>query len=118
MDRLISRPCRFALSFAVALLLASLFGTAAAQPVVSPLADGGVHTFDEAVTTKYQLFNAPTGITHAGGVMSWYYNDASRPAAVSMASVIAQIQASMAKWSAVCRITFVYQGTTTAGFSS
>src|SRR5471032_671957 len=117
MDRLNSSPCRFALSFAVALLLASLFGTAAAQPVVSPIADGGVHTLED-VTTKYQLFNAPTGITHAGGVMSWYYNDASRPAAVSMASVIAQIQASMAKWSAVCRITFVYQGTTTAGFSS
>jgi YD repeat-containing protein len=110
MDRLNSRPCRFALSFAVALLLASLFGTAAAQPVVSPIADGGVHTFDEAVTTKYQLFNAPTGITHAGGVMSWYYNDASRPAAISKASVIAQIQASMAKWSAVCKITFVYNG--------
>src|SRR5450631_956883 len=115
MDRLNSRACRSMLSLLVALLLASLCGTAAAQPVVSPIADGGVHTFDEDVTTKYQLFNAPTGITHAGGVMSWYYNDANRPAAITKASVIAQIHASMAKWSAVCKITFVDNGDTTAG---
>jgi chitinase len=101
----------------VALLFASLCGTAAAQPLVSPLADGGVHTFDEGVTTKYQLFNAPTGVTHAGGVMSWYYNDTNRPAGISKANVIARIQASQAKWSAVCKITFVYNGETTTGFS-
>jgi chitinase len=117
-DRLNSRACRSLLSLVVALLLASLCGTAAAEPRVSPLADGGVYTFDEAVTTKYQLFNPPTGITHAGGVMSWSYNDASRPPAITKAAVLAQIQASMAKWSAVCRITFVYQGETLTGLSS
>src|SRR5476649_1512533 len=118
MDRLNSGPCRHALSLVVALTFVGLCGTATAQSIVFPLADGGVHTFDQPVTTKYQLFNAPTGITHAGGVMRWSYNDASRPAAISKASVIAQIQASMAKWSAVCRITFVYNGETATGFSS
>ncbi|HEX7558951.1 MAG TPA: hypothetical protein VF386_07120, partial [Usitatibacter sp.] len=117
MDRLNSRAWRFLLSPVVALLLAGLCGAAAAEPQVSPLADGGVHTFDGPVT-KYQLFNAPTGITHAGGVMSWSYNDASRPVTITKAAVIAQIQASMAKWSAVCRITFNYQGETGTGLSS
>jgi chitinase len=117
-DILNSRACRSLLSLVVALVLAGFCGTAAAEPRVSPLADGGVHTFDEAVTTKYQLFNAPAGITHAGGVMSWSYNDANRPASITKASVIAQIQASMAKWSAVCKITFVQGADTTNGFSS
>jgi chitodextrinase len=115
MDPLISYARRCARAVAACLLLAGA-GTAIAQPVVSPIADGGMRTFDGYVE-KYQLFNPPTGLTHPGGTMSWYYNDASRPAAVSKATVIAQIQASMAKWSAVCRISFSYLGETTTGFS-
>lgn len=102
-------------------LLLSLFtfafaASALAQPTVTPLGDGGIRTFDGPVE-KYILFNPPTGISHAGGVMNWYYNDANRPAPVSKAATLSQIQASQAKWSAVCNISFVYKGETTTGFS-
>jgi chitinase len=107
---------RSSLFIVVSLLLASLWGNAAAQVQVSPIAGGGVRAFDDPNATKYRLLS-PTGATHAGGVMSWYYNDASRPAAISKASVLAQIQASQAKWSAVCKITFNYLGETTTAFS-
>lgn len=63
---------------------------------------------------KFQLYDPPNGVKHDGNTMNWAYNDANRPAgAPSKAAVIAQIQASMAKWSAVCNITFNYQGETT-----
>lgn len=99
------------------LLFTALFASAAhAEPVLSPLNDGGgVYTFHGL--EKYQLFNAPTGLTHAGGTMRWHYNDANRPASITKANAIARIQASMAKWSASCRITFAYQGETSVGFS-
>lgn len=64
---------------------------------------------------KFQLYDAPTGVKHAGNNMTWSYNDANRPAgAPSKAAVIAQIQASMAKWSAVCNISFTYAGETSS----
>ncbi|MGZ5764427.1 MAG: fibronectin type III domain-containing protein [Usitatibacter sp.] len=84
-------------------------------PTVAPLSDR-VYTFDGL--EKYQLFFPPNGAMHAAGVMHWRYNDANRPAGIAMATAIGQVQASMAKWTAVCRISFVYDGTTTAGFSS
>ncbi|MBL8516631.1 MAG: matrixin family metalloprotease [Betaproteobacteria bacterium] len=63
---------------------------------------------------KFQLYDPPNGVKHSGNSMSWAYNDANRPAgAPSKAAVIAQIQASMAKWSAVCNISFNYAGETT-----
>lgn len=63
---------------------------------------------------KFQLYD-PVGIKHSSNSMSWYYNDANRPAgAPSKAAVISQIMASMAKWTAVCNITFNYLGETTA----
>ena len=97
-------------------VLIAAAATANAEPIVAPIADGGVRTFHEE-PSKYQLFNAPTGATHAGGVMTWWYNDANRPGAVSKSAALTQIRASMAKWSAACKITFSYQGETTTGFS-
>jgi len=90
---------------------------AVAEPVVSPLDDdvGGVRTYH--ALEKFQVFNAPSGTTHAGGVMRWHYRDANRPASISKANAIARIQSSMNKWSSVCRITFSYQGETSTGFS-
>ena len=89
---------------------------AVAEPVVSPLGDGGgIYNFHRL--EKYQLYNAPTGVTHSGGTMRWYYNDANRPSSIGKSSAIARIQSAMAQWSAVCRISFAYQGETTTGFS-
>ena len=83
---------------------------------MSPLGDdGGVYSYHRL--EKYQLYNAPTGLTHAGGVMRWFYNDAHRPSSIGKADAIARIQSAMAQWSAVCRISFAYQGETTTGFS-
>ncbi|HLX23545.1 MAG TPA: fibronectin type III domain-containing protein [Usitatibacter sp.] len=101
--------------FALVLLLAGFGATAMADPVVRPIATG-THAFDEADTLKYRLMS-PTGATHPGGVMRWYYNDANRPAGISMSAVLSQLNDSMSKWSGVCNISFSYQGTTTTGFS-
>jgi chitodextrinase len=101
--------------FALALLVAGFGLPAAAEPTVTPIA-AGVHAFDEADTLKYRLMS-PNGATHPGGVMRWYYNDANRPAGISMSDVLSQLNSSMAKWEGVCNITFQYQGPTTTGFS-
>ncbi|APV51661.1 hypothetical protein BWI17_19360 [Betaproteobacteria bacterium GR16-43] len=86
----------------------------AAKGVVSPAPDR-VYTFDSP--EKFILFFPGTG-GHAGKNMSWVYNDANRPAAFSKANAIAQIQQSMAAWSAVCPITFTYLGESATGFNS
>jgi len=54
-----------------------------------------------------------------GGIVHWRYNDAGRPAGIvaSSAAAIAAIQAAQAKWSAVCNIQFIYDGTTTSSTS-
>ena len=101
--------------FALALLVAGFGLPAVAQPKVTPIATG-VYTFDEADTLKYRLM-APTGATLPGGVLHWYYNDANRPAGITKAAVLSQLNSSMAKWEGVCNITFSYQGETTTGFS-
>ena len=121
------KPSPFARSIRLflALLLSGFGATVLAQVVVSPLV-AGVRTFD-GPAVKYELFNCgsgpstncPTAIRWPGAQLTVVYNDANRPAAISKAAVIAQIQASEAKWSAVCNIKFIYAGeTTTAGFSS
>lgn len=66
---------------------------------------------------KYLRYNAPSGARHAGNNMNWVYNDTNRPASMPKATAIASIQNAMAKWSAVCGITFTYGGETTTPFS-
>lgn len=98
-------------------IVASAFATLAhAQPTLAPSDDGGIRTFDGPVE-KYILFNPPSGVTHPGNVMNWYYNDANRPAAVTKDTTLAVIQASQDKWTAVCNISFVYKGETATSFS-
>ncbi|MBL8310230.1 MAG: choice-of-anchor D domain-containing protein [Burkholderiales bacterium] len=50
----------------------------------------------------------------AGKTIRWRYNDANRPTnlVATAATMIAQLQAAMNKWSAVCAVQFVYDGTT------
>src|SRR5713101_6311923 len=96
-------------SLLTGLIFITFGGSVFAKPTVAPLIVQ-TRTYD-GPADKYVLMS-PTGATHAGGVMNWFYNDANRPAGVTKAATLAQIQASMAKWSAVCNITFPYQGET------
>ncbi len=50
----------------------------------------------------------------SGRIVHWRYNDASRPASLvtSASAAVARIQSAMSRWSAVCNIQFVYDGTT------
>ena len=51
----------------------------------------------------------------SGGVVRWRYNDANRPQALvaNASTAIDRIQTAMSKWSAVCKLQFVYDGTST-----
>lgn len=49
-----------------------------------------------------------------GAVMPWKYNPSGQPATVTTDSMLAMINADMAKWEKVCGIHFQYQGTTSA----
>ena len=49
-----------------------------------------------------------------GGVVHWRYNDAGRPSSVAnAAAMISAVQTEQAKWSAVCNVQFIYDGTST-----
>lgn len=53
----------------------------------------------------------------SGGIVHWRYDDTNRPSAIiaSSAQAVTRIQASMNKWSAVCNVQFIYDGTSSAG---
>lgn len=55
----------------------------------------------------------------AGNLIRWRYNDANRNASFSSSSAdaVARLQTAMGKWSAVCNITFQYDGTTLSSAS-
>ncbi|MFA7239671.1 MAG: M57 family metalloprotease [Sulfuricellaceae bacterium] len=53
-----------------------------------------------------------------GAVMPWRYNPSGQPATVTTDTMLAIINADMAKWEKVCGIHFQYQGTTTAAPTS
>jgi chitodextrinase len=84
-------------------------------PEVLPGDIAGVYSSHDL---KFQLFGPPPGIKHAAGVMRWRYNDANRPGSITKANAISQTQAAMSKWTAVCKISFVYDGETSVGFNT
>ena len=55
----------------------------------------------------------------SGRTLHWRYNDANRPANItaSASAAVDRIQGAMAKWTAVCDVQFVYDGSTTAAAS-
>ncbi len=55
----------------------------------------------------------------SGRVIHWRYNDTDRPASIvaSATAAVGRIQLAMSRWSAVCNIQFVYDGTTTSAAS-
>jgi chitodextrinase len=81
----------------------------------------GTRVYDDPESDKWVPFNGLPNVNvirHGGRTMTWVYNDANRPGTISQAAVLAQINASMAKWTAVCNISFVFNpANTTAPFS-
>ena len=111
------------LSTLIALIPLGFSLSVVADPAVAPLTGGGTFVFDlPTPADKYQYMSGgppAAGASWAGGTIHWSYNDTHRPAGISQASALAQIQASMAKWHAAgCNVNFVYDGTTANGFSS
>lgn len=48
----------------------------------------------------------------ASGVVAWYYNPASQPSNLTTDAVVNAIKAAASRWTDMCRVTFVYRGTT------
>jgi Matrixin/Abnormal spindle-like microcephaly-assoc'd, ASPM-SPD-2-Hydin/Repeat of unknown function (DUF5648) len=110
---------RGALCVACALCIAVVgsAGVASAQPDLPksvPESDFRVILFGNPLDAQKYLTFGWNG--WAGKTLRWRYNDANRPAAISAsaADTVGRIQAAMAKWSSVCAIQFVYEGTTTS----
>ena len=55
----------------------------------------------------------------SGHVVHWRYNDTNRPTALvaSASAAIARIQSAMSKWTSVCNVQFVYDGSTSSSAS-
>ena len=55
----------------------------------------------------------------SGRIVHWRYNDANRPANIvsSASAAVDRIQGAMTKWTAVCSVQFIYDGSTTTGAS-
>ena len=55
----------------------------------------------------------------SGRTVRWRYNDADRPAAIvsSAGAAVTRIQSAMSKWTAVCNVQFIYDGTTASAAS-
>ena len=55
----------------------------------------------------------------SGHTIHWRYNDSNRPSAIlaSAGAAVDRIQAAMGKWSAVCNVQFVYDGSTASAAS-
>ncbi len=99
----------------LAVTLCSLLAHAAAESPIAPLFQDDdfkiIVRSDGADDQKYLTYgwNGWSGRT-----VHWRYNDSNRPAAIvtSANAAVSQVQAAMAKWSAVCNVQFVYDGTT------
>lgn len=90
--------------------LPGIAGALSALVLIGCPAPAGANLFD------YVLWpNAPKW---DGAVMPWYYNPNGQPATVTTESMLATINADMAKWEKACGIRFKYQGTTSAAPTS
>lgn len=101
--------------------------------VASVCASGALSALNaSAITADYrsdfhvigQPTESPKYLTYgwngwASKTVRWRYNDANRPAAAAASSeaMLTSLRAAMGKWSAVCAVTFVYEGETTNGAS-
>ncbi len=77
---------------------------------------------DFSVIVKSRPGELPKYITYgwngfAGKTVHWRYDDTNRSASISpsAASALSTIQTAMSQWQQVCNVTFIYDGTSTAG---
>lgn len=93
-----------------------LVSSAAAQPTMtSPeINDFHVMLANHAVDSQKYLTLGWNG--WSARTVHWRYNDTNRPSniAASSDSAVDRLQTAMAKWSAICNVKFVYDGTTTS----
>ena len=111
------REC-FAASTVLGLIAAFLASNAAAHHAAQQQADYSFAPMNASVKPgatdqKFLYLFAPSA--RWNGPLRWKYNHANAPSAVagSKSAVIAQIQASLDKWTAQCAITSQYDGETT-----
>jgi Matrixin/Abnormal spindle-like microcephaly-assoc'd, ASPM-SPD-2-Hydin/Repeat of unknown function (DUF5648) len=103
---------RAARAIPLCLLLLCPIGQAAAQ-------ENDFHVYFNSESPDAQKYLTFGWNGWAGRTVRWRYNDANRPAnlAASAGAAIDRIQGAMSKWTAVCNVQFVYDGSTTAGAS-
>lgn len=115
------RFVRICLALAIALLVNGSLGwaTAAATPpaAADPVSDFHISFRSDADDTQKYLSFGWNG--WSGHVVHWRYNDVNRPPALvpSASAAVARIQSAMSKWTSVCNVQFVYDGTTTISAS-
>jgi Matrixin len=90
--------------------------TGAAEPPITP--SNPVNDFK--IIVRSDAPDAQKYLTYGwngwnGRTVHWRYNDANRPATIvaTASAAVIRVQSAMAKWSAVCNVQFVYDGTTT-----
>ena len=103
---------RACLTFAVALPLVSPAAAQSAANSTDEVNDFHVIRFNNPLDSQKYLSFGWNG--WSGRTVRWRYNDANRPASIvaSSSATISRLQTAMAKWSAVCNVQFVYEGTT------
>ena len=91
-----------------------------ATPTEVPAAASGGRSKDFSVTIRGATGDTSKFLTYgwlgfAGGTVHWQCNDAGRSAAIAatQTDAINSIQTGMARWSAACNVTFVFDGVTT-----
>lgn len=113
------------LSFSLLFSCALVDAAPSSETVASPAATDRANDFhiilrsDSVAADDVQKYLTFGWNGWSGRVMHWRYNDASRPTSIvaSAAAAVERIQSAMSRWSAVCNIQFVYDGTTTSAAS-
>ena len=105
------------LTFAIGLLLVNSAGSQPAAVVTTApneVNDFHVILFNNPLDSQKYLTFGWNG--WSGHTVHWRYNDANRPSNIvaSSSATVDRLQTAMGKWSSVCNVQFVYDGTTTA----
>ena len=92
----------------------SLSSTGAADYAFTPAAPAVAGGTSKPLNSKFLFLFAPSA--RWSGPVHWKYNHANAPQALSdsKSAVVAQLQASLTKWTSQCGITYQYDGETTA----
>ena len=105
--------------FAAKLCIFVALGVCSAGSVAAAEADTDFHITFRSDADDAQKYLSFGWNGWSGHVVHWRYNDANRPAALvaSASAAVARIQSAMSKWTSVCNVQFVYDGSTTRSAS-